>query len=86
MKRQTLTDKIMNEVIIFGGIPLRRCDAFTIAQENQPDWNPGDKFGCDYQAFAPKAVDMEPYTLEEYRALEAGDMRVPARLVAALRA
>lgn len=81
MKNQTMADKMMNEVISFGGIPLRRCDAYQIAREQNPSWNPGDGcFGPDYVAFAPKAIDGEPWTAEEMRNLLAGDNRVPARL------
>ena len=77
--------RVMNEVICFGGIPLRRCDAYSIACESDPEWRAGDPasgmFGPDYQAFAPEAINAEPYTLEEARDLFFNDnMKIPERL------
>lgn len=57
------TDKFMNEAIIFGGFALRRCDVYTLALDAT-----GDKRAADLFAFKPKAVDMEPITIDEFLA------------------
>lgn len=64
-RRQTLADKIMNEVTIYGGLPMRRADVYTLAREHQGEYR--GRFGADYLAFARDAVDMEPWPLDEAR-------------------
>lgn len=65
MARETLCDRIMNEVTIYAGLPLRRCDAFTLAREHQGNY--AGRFGADYIAFAFPAVEMEPWPIDEAR-------------------
>lgn len=64
-RRETLCDRIMNEVTIYGGLPLRRADVYTLASEHQGGYH--GKFGADYFAFAFEAVDMEPWPIDHAR-------------------
>ena len=81
MKKLSFTDRLMNEVISLGGIPMRRGDVYQVARENQPSWKPGDgSFGPDYQAFAPEAIEAEPWTTAEFRKFEK-DMKTPERFL-----
>lgn len=77
MRKLTCNDILMNEVISYGGIPMRRCDVYQHGLKNGRGIG---YFGADYSAFAPAAIDEEPWTLEEFERLEAGDMRIPERL------
>lgn len=68
MSKPTLATRLMNEVIIYGGLPMRRCDVYTLAAEHLGS-HARDRFGADWFAFGPyaKVVDMEPWTLAEAR-------------------
>ena len=58
-----LTDKFMNEVKIFGGFPLRRCDIYACIMED----NDNQRM-ADFWAFSGEGIECdEPLTLEEYR-------------------
>lgn len=68
MKRESLASRLFNEVALYGGIPLRRCDILRAAREDLGD-HADDRFGADYFALHGPAVDAEPWTLEAFRAL-----------------
>jgi hypothetical protein len=85
-KKMNCVDRFYNEVISYGGIPIRRCDVYELARKAQPSWKPGSgRFGPDYQAFTPEAIDAEPWTIEEFEAYEAsweaGNPQLPARFL-----
>lgn len=62
----TLIDRIMNEVIFYGGIPMRRYDVLRHAKKVLGTAKP---FGAEYFAFHPKAIEgVEPWTLAEFEA------------------
>lgn len=61
----SLIDKIMNEVIISGGLPMRRCDCYQIMVEGG-----FDSRTVDYFSFKPIAVQgVEPMTRDALRPL-----------------
>ena len=68
--RENSVTRLLNEVIIYGGLPLRRGDVFTLATEHLGA-DAGKRFGADWFAFHPPAVDMEPVSLEFFRSLDA---------------
>lgn len=59
------TDRFVNEVIVYGGVPMRRCDVYAVCLEDTQD-----KRCADYFAFgsAQKAIDAEPVSIAEFRA------------------
>lgn len=64
--RTTLVDRIMNEVALYGGIPLRRYDIARLAREHLgPDAK--EPFGPMYFACHGPAVEFEPWTYEAAR-------------------
>lgn len=77
MRKMNLVSRVMNEVISYGGIPLRRCDAYKHALSIQG--NDKGMFGADYQAFRPEVIGAEPWTLAEFESLMAGNMKIPER-------
>ena len=64
--RQTLVTRLMNEVVIYGGLPPRRCDILTLATEDLGS-QAGTKFGAQWFAFHGPAVNFEPWPLEQAR-------------------
>lgn len=64
--RHTLVTRLMNEVAIYGGLPLRRYDILTLATEDLGS-QANTKFGAQWFAFHGPAVEMEPWPLEEAR-------------------
>lgn len=68
MARSTPADQLLNEVALYGGFPLRRCDILTVAAEDIGKANAGRTFGADWFAFHPPAVNMDPWPIDEYRA------------------
>ncbi len=58
----TIVDHLMNEVISYGGLAMRRCDVYREIEERT-----GDLKAADYFAFRPSAtvLDVEPLTLKE---------------------
>ena len=72
MKKRRFMDELMNEVALYGGLPMRRADIYTLAAEHLGQHASG-RFGADYFAFRPPAVDMEPWPLDEARELCARD-------------
>lgn len=64
--RATVADKLMNEVIVMGGLPLRRMDAHALLREAGHD-----NGTCGMFAFGPnaRAVDVEPMSIDEARPL-----------------
>lgn len=60
-----MIDRLMEEVALYGGLPLRRGDILRLAQEHMP--GVGEPFGPAYFAFHGPAVDFEPWPLEEAR-------------------
>lgn len=64
--RQTLVDRVMNETTIYGGLPLRRADVYTLACEDLGDQS-GKRFGADWFAFGGPAADLTPWSLSEAR-------------------
>jgi hypothetical protein len=69
--RQILS-RLLAEVAIYGGLPMRRGDIYTLAAEHMGE-RAGGRFGADYFAFHPPAVDAEPWPLEEARREMADD-------------
>jgi hypothetical protein len=65
MRKPTLADRMMNEVTIYGGLPMRRCDVVTLAAEHLGGIR--EPFGAHYFAFHGETVDMEPWPLDEAR-------------------
>lgn len=58
-----LIDRIMGEVALYGGLPLRRSDILRLAQEHMPGVR--EPFGPAYFAFHGPTVDLEPWPFEE---------------------
>lgn len=69
-RKPAIIDRLMNEVAIYGGLPLRRCDIYRLATEHLGS-QAGPPFGADFFAFSPEAVEMEPWPLEEARRIMA---------------
>jgi hypothetical protein len=65
-----ILDRMMNEVAVYGGLPLRRCDILRLATEHLGK-DAGEPFGAQYFAFHPPAVELEPWPLEEARRIMA---------------
>jgi len=76
MARHNFVDQLMNETIMYGGLPLRRCDVYRDCLRQT-----GSKWAADMAAFSPshEAVDLEPLTLDEFTNIFDGDGRLPAR-------
>lgn len=60
------TQAYLNEVTLYGGIPLKRGDVFNIAKEDIGE----GVFGADFYAYAGKAVDLEAWTIAEFRHMQ----------------
>lgn len=65
-RHETVVTRLMNEVIIYGGLPMRRADVYTLCTEHLGE-HAGPPFGADFFAFYPPAVELEPWPLEEAR-------------------
>lgn len=65
-KRETIADRVMNEVTVYGGLPMRRCDVFTLATEHMGEYA-APPFGADYFAFAGPAVALDPWPIAKAR-------------------
>lgn len=59
-------EKFLNEVALYGGIPLRRGDIFNIAKEDIGE----GVFGADFYAYAGKAVNQEAWSIDEFRHMQ----------------
>lgn len=61
--KNNLVAKLMNETILYGGLPLRRCDVY----QDCLDVGVSHKW-ADVWAFGRRAVtvDMEPLTMTEF--------------------
>ena len=70
MKRPTLADRLLSEVTIYGGLPMRRADIVVLAAEHLGD-DAGEPFGAYYFALHGPAVDAEPWPLDEARKIMA---------------
>lgn len=70
MRRPTVVDKVMNEVTLYGGIAMRRADAYTLASEHMGE-SAGGRFGADWFAFGGPRFEVpegrRACTLEEAR-------------------
>jgi hypothetical protein len=66
--RFSVIDRIMNEVALYGGIPLRRGSILKLAKEHLGA-DAKEPFGAQYFALHGLAVEMEPWTLEAARQL-----------------
>ena len=64
--RSTIVADLMNETILYGGLPLRRCDVYKDALDRT-----GSRWAADMFAFAPhhKAVDVKPLDYDEFQAI-----------------
>ena len=64
MAKEKLADKIGDEVIMYGGLPLRRKDVYKDVMLDFKDKKMADTF-----AFNPrsKVVNMKPYSLTQFR-------------------
>ena len=68
-----LVDRMMNEVKLYGGVPMRRCDIYTLATEHLGK-HARDRFGADYFAFSGDAVEgVAPLPLDVARRIHAGE-------------
>lgn len=65
-RRPDALRRIMEEVVIYGGLPMRRCDVYALACEHLGD-QAGRPFGADWFAFGPEPVELEPYSLADAR-------------------
>lgn len=66
MRRPTLVDRVMQEVTIYGGLPLRRADVYALASEELGE-RAGGRYGAQWFAFGGPAVDLTPWSLSEAR-------------------
>jgi len=66
----TVLDRIMNEVALYGGLPLRRGDILRLAEEHLGA-GAREPFGAQYFALHGPAVDIEPWPYEEARRIMA---------------
>ena len=66
MRRTTFMDELMGETILYGGLPVRRADAYEDALSRT-----GSAWAAELFAFGPRAaaVDAEPLTREQLRRL-----------------
>lgn len=64
MTRRRVLDEIMHEVILYGGLPVRRGDVYVDALART-----GSTWAADRFAFLPPAIDAEPLTKEQLDAL-----------------
>jgi len=67
MARETLASRILNEVAIYGGLPLRRGDILRLASEHLGPEQCHGRFGAQYFALHGPVVDLEPWSLDEAR-------------------
>lgn len=70
-KFENVTQKILTEVAIYGGLPMRRGDIARLAQEHLGE-RAGEPFGAWYFALNGPAVETEPWPLEKAREVMAG--------------
>lgn len=65
-RKPTFVDEMMNEVISYGGLPVRRHHVYQDVLKRT-----GSKWAADLFAFGPRAraIEAEPITLEELEAL-----------------
>lgn len=61
-----IVDGLMNEVILYGGIPMRRCDVYRDALEATGSHKAADMFAFGLRA---RAVDAKPWSLDTFRRL-----------------
>lgn len=64
--RNPLIDALMNETILYGGIPLRRSDAYTDALWATKSHRAAEEFAF---GFRTRPTTEEPWTLEKFRRL-----------------
>lgn len=64
--RTNMVTQIMNEVTLYGGLPMRRCDILILAWEHMGE-GAREPFGAQYFALHGPAVAMEPWPLAEAR-------------------
>lgn len=64
-----LSDAVLNQVILYGGLPVRRCDVYRDALRRT-----GDKRAADMFAFGPQVTplhrDTEPLSAAQLANLE----------------
>lgn len=66
LKSRGLIDRIMNEVTMYGGLPMRRGDVIVLATEHLGE-HAGEPFGAQYFALRGDVVDADPWSLEAAR-------------------
>lgn len=66
VRGKTLTSNFMNEVIIYGGLPLRRSDVYKDALKQTGSEKAADMFAFSVRH---KTVDIKPLSYEEYNRL-----------------
>jgi len=64
--KETMASRMMNETILYGGLPLRRCDVHRDVLART-----GSAWAADMAAFSPRheAVDYEPLSLAEFQGI-----------------
>lgn len=67
-RKPTVADKLLNEVAIYGGLPMRRADIYTLACEHMGK-NADSRFGAWYFALHGPAIEAEAWPLVEARAV-----------------
>jgi hypothetical protein len=61
---ETFMDKLANETILYGGLPLRRCDVYRDALERTGSWRAADMFAFGLNKHA---IDTPPMDYEEFK-------------------
>ena len=62
--RETFMDKLANETILYGGLPLRRCDVYRDALERTGSHRAAEMFAC---SLSKHAIDTPALTYEEFK-------------------
>lgn len=70
MRKPNPIDLILNEVALYGGLPLRRRDILTLAKEHLGK-DAKEPYGAQYFALHPPASKLDPLPLAKARALMA---------------
>lgn len=64
-KQPTILDRIMNEVILLGGLPVTRATAYRIMKADGHDERTADYFSFSFKTrTAPEGT--EPWTFEQF--------------------
>lgn len=70
--KERITDKLMNEVIIYGGLPVRRKDVYRDALRRTGSTKAADMFAFGQQT-KPAPEGWEPLSYDELQKIDAGE-------------